>query len=85
MKTLNKEKSEELYARIENLNSLVDIMLSVVANPDEINETNCAENYKIYDEAYKGILLETREISAEVFRLHLDIIHEKLYENEIKE
>lgn len=70
MKTLNSNKSEEIFYRIKQLASRLDCLSGVVQNPDFVNEDNAQENYLNFYNEYKSIKKTLDDIRDSVYELH---------------
>ena len=74
MKTLNREKSKDLFYRIKSLGEAIAMLSGVVQNPDFVNEEVAQENYNIFYTDYKTCLSNLRQIKDEVFELHNELL-----------
>lgn len=74
MKTLNRQKSEELFNEFKELGSSVSFLSAVVQNPDYVNEENAQENYQMFYNSYRLILDKFIDLRERVFQLHNEII-----------
>lgn len=74
MKTLNREKSKDLFYRIKSLGETISMLSYVVQNPDFVNEEIAQENYDIFYTDYKTCLNNLRQIKDEVFELHNELL-----------
>ena len=74
MKTLNREKSKDLFYRIKSLGESVSRLSGVVQNPDFVNEEIAQENYECFYNDYKDCLSKLKQIKEEVFELHNEIL-----------
>jgi len=74
MKTLNPQKSEELWNEIKNIEYLVSKLGGCVQNPDFVNEETAVENYRFFLNDYTKIIDRLRNLRINVAILHEDII-----------
>lgn len=74
MKTLNRQKSEDLFYRIRSLGEAISMLSYVVQNPDFVNEEVAQENYDSFYTDYKTCLSSFRQIKDEVFELHDELL-----------
>ncbi|HEY8805247.1 MAG TPA: hypothetical protein VIM42_09135 [Clostridium sp.] len=74
MKTLNPEKSKDLFYRIRELGEIVSMLGWAVQNPDFINEENAKENYDFFCTDYKTCSRSLDEISGEIHNLYKEIL-----------
>ena len=74
MKTLDRQKSEDLFYRIRSLGETISRLNGVVQNPDFVNKEFAQENYDIFYTDYKTCLSNLRQIKDEVFELHNEIL-----------
>ncbi len=74
MKTLDRQKSEDLFYRIRSLGETISRLNGVVQNPDFVNEKVAQENYDIFYTDYKTCLSNLRQIKDEVFELHNELL-----------
>ena len=70
MKTLNPQKSEELWKEIKNIEYIVSKLGGCVQNPDFVNEDNATENYISFYTNYKEISVRLDELEQNMFKLH---------------
>ena len=75
MKTLNKEKSKQLFFRIKELGSVISMLIWVVQNPDFVTEDNAQENYENFYNGYKSCIRSLDEIREQVYELHKELIN----------
>ena len=74
VKTLNREKSKDLFYRIKSLGETIAMLSGVVQNPDFVNEKVAQENYECFYNDYKDCLSKLKQIKEEVFELHNEIL-----------
>ena len=74
MKTLDIQKSSELFRQITLLSGKVNELRGVVQNPDFVNEENAQENYEIFYNSYKEIIRKLDDIAEEVYQLHDEVL-----------
>jgi len=74
MKTLNPQKSEELWNEIKNIEYLVSKLGGCVQNPDFVNEENAIENFNKFDDDYDKVIDKLEKVREEVFDLYSEII-----------
>lgn len=74
MKTLDRNKSEDLFYRIKSLGETITMLSGVVQNPDFINEETAQENYEYFYNDYKDCLSKLKQIKEEVFELYDEIL-----------
>ena len=78
MKTLNSQKSEELWNEIKNIEYLVSKLGGCVQNPDFVNEENAQENYEYFYNDYKKVIEKLNMFRQNIFLLHDELILTKL-------
>ena len=74
MSTLDREKSEKLFYRIQTLSNNIYMLTGAVQNPDFVNEDNAQEGYEIFYNDYKNCMRELRQIREDVCELYSEII-----------
>jgi len=74
MKTLNPQKSEELFNEIKNIEYLVSNLGGCVQNPDFVNEENAIENFNNFDDDYDKVINKLEKVRKELFDLYSEII-----------
>jgi len=74
MKTLNPQKSEELFNEIKSIEYLVSKLGGCVQNPDFVNEENAVENYRFFLNDYTKLIDRLRILRENIAILHEDII-----------
>lgn len=74
MKTLNRNKSQELFYKIKQLGNTISNLSGVVQNPDFVNEENAQENYELFYNNYKNCIRKLEELREEIFELHNEIV-----------
>jgi hypothetical protein len=77
MKTMNREKAENLFYEIKNIQFSIQNLAGCVQNPDFINEENAQKNYDIFYNDYKNIIKKLDKIKDDVYKLHNEIIEIK--------
>lgn len=75
MKTLNREKSEELFYEIKNIEFLVQHLAGCVQNPDFVNKSNVRENYKMFINSYTKLINRLEELKENIFEIHDNLIN----------
>jgi len=70
MKTLNPQKSEELWNEIKNIEYLVSKLGGCVQNPDFVNEENVGENFIYFDNDYKKVVKRLDALRENMILLH---------------
>jgi hypothetical protein len=75
MKTLDREKSEKLFDKIQRLELYVSSLKGSIQNPDFVNKECAEENYKIFDGQYNMCLRILEEVKTEMFSLHKDLLN----------
>ena len=74
MKTLNPQKSEELWKEIKSIEYLVSKLGGWVQNPDFVNEDNAIENYRFFLNDYTKIIDRLRNLRENIAILYENII-----------
>jgi len=74
MKTLNPQKSEELWNEIKNIEYLISKLGGCVQNPDFVNEKNAIENFNNFDDDYDKVINKLEKVREELFDLYSEII-----------
>ena len=74
MKTLNLQKSEELWNEIKNIEYLVSKLSGCVQNPDFVNEEIAQENYEMFIDDYRKVTSKLVKLREDIFLLHNEII-----------
>jgi len=74
MKTLNPQKSEELWNEIKNIEYLVSKLGGCVQNPDFVNEEIAQENYEMFYNDYRKVTSKLVKLREDIFLLHDEII-----------
>jgi len=75
MKTLNTQKSEELWNEIKSIEYLVSKLGGCVQNPDFVNEENARENYNYFINDYYKIMDKLVELKNNILILHDELIN----------
>ena len=73
MKTLNPQKSEELFNEIKNIEYLVSNLGGCVQNPDFVNKENAIENYEMFYNDYRKVTTRLVKLKEDIFLLHEEI------------
>ena len=73
MKTLNLQKSEELWNEIKNIEYLVSKLGGCVQNPDFVNEDIAQENYRYFYNDYVKVLDRLQLLNKNILLLHQNI------------
>jgi uncharacterized protein (DUF2235 family) len=74
MKTLNKEKSEEIFNKFQRISDAASILSGVVSNPDAINKDNAKENYELFLDDYIATINDLMQLKLEVEELYYEVI-----------
>lgn len=74
MKTLDRNKSEELWNEVKSIEFLVSKLGGCVQNPDFVNEENAVENYRFFLNDYTKVIDRLRYLRENIAILHEDII-----------
>ena len=74
IKTLNLQKSEELWNEIKNIEYLVSKLGGCVQNPDFVDEENAQENYEMFYNDYRKVTSKLVKLREDIFLLHEEII-----------
>lgn len=74
MKTLNREKSEELWNEVKSIEFLVSKLGGCVQNPDFVNEEIAQENYEMFYNDYRNVTNKLAKLKEDIFLLHEEII-----------
>jgi hypothetical protein len=70
MKTLNREKSKELFYRIKSLGEVISMLSYAVQNPDFVNEENAKENLNIFETDCNTCISSFNQLREEVKQLY---------------
>lgn len=74
MKTMNRDKSEELFNEIRRIEMSVMHLGGYVQNPDFVNENNAERIYQEFAGNYHEIISRLEELRVKMLDLHKDII-----------
>jgi len=75
VKTLNREKSEELFNEIRRIEYLVSKLGGCVQNPDFVNEENAKENLRYFLNDYDRVIDKLVNFKINILYLHDEIIN----------
>jgi hypothetical protein len=73
IQTLDRNKSEELFNRINSVSLMCNHLKVAVQNPDFVNEENAYENYCFFRENYLRMVAELSKINVRVAAIHREI------------
>lgn len=73
IRTLDRNKSEELFNRINRASLMCEHLKATVQNPDFVNKENAYENYCFFRENYHRLVAELSKINGSVAALHKEI------------
>jgi len=73
MKTMNREKSEQLFNEVRKIEMSVMRLGGYVQNPAYVNENNAGRNYQDFDTDYKIIIKRLEGLRENMLLLHKQI------------
>jgi len=73
MKTMNREKSEQLFNEVRKIEMSVMRLGGYVQNPDYVNKNNAGRNYQDFDTDYKIIIKRLEGLRENMLLLHKQI------------
>lgn len=79
IKTLDRNKSEELFNRIGSASIMLNHLKATVQNPDFVNEENVYENYCFFRENYLHLVAELSKINGSIATLHREIDNDETH------
>jgi len=73
MKTLNSDRSKDLFYKINETSFHIENLKRFIQNPDIINEENAQANYTRFNNYYNECIKKLQDIRQEAFELHNEI------------
>ena len=74
-KTLDREKSEQLFNEIKIIEYLVSKLGGCVQNPDFVNEEIAQENYNMFCNDYAKLIDRLENLKENIFLIHDELIN----------
>ena len=75
MKTLDRNKSEELWNEVKSIEFLVSKLGGCVQNPDFVNKSNVRDNYEMFINDYTRLIGRLEELKENIFNIHDDLVN----------
>jgi len=75
MKTLNRQKSEELFDEIRSIEFSVNHLGAYVQNPDFVNKDNAFQDYDSFDDEFSRVIKRLQDVRTELFKLYVDVLN----------
>jgi len=74
-KTLNRDKSEELFNEIKSIEYLVSKLGGCVQNPDFVDKSNVRDNYEMFYLDYIKLIGRLENLKENIFELHDNLVN----------
>jgi len=75
MKTLNRQKSEELFNEIRSIEFSVNHLGAYVQNPDFVNEENVYQDYNSFDNKFSKVIERLKNVRTELYKLYAEVLN----------
>jgi len=79
MKTLDRNKSEELFRELKNISYDISLVAGAVQNPDFVNKDNAEETYNQFILQYENCITRLSFVKQEISLLYHELMNNKAY------